>query len=82
MIRRLFQKKRKKKENNDDDDRETNDEPKVNDFKTAISYLEELQKISALISNSKLLDITTKTRKRAERAVLNDKKKSSYFSKL
>ncbi|XP_060867637.1 tigger transposable element-derived protein 4-like [Metopolophium dirhodum] len=57
----------KEVENDDNDDSETNDEPKIKDFKTAISYLEELQKLSATISNSNLLELTTKARECAER---------------
>ncbi|CAI6369824.1 unnamed protein product, partial [Macrosiphum euphorbiae] len=49
-------------ENDDNDDSETNDEPKIKDFKTAISYLEELQRFSATISNTNLLELTTKAR--------------------
>ncbi|KAE9528589.1 hypothetical protein AGLY_012164 [Aphis glycines] len=50
----------KEVENDDNDDSETNDEPKIKDFKTAISYLEELQRFSATISNTNLLELTTK----------------------
>ncbi|VVC44439.1 Hypothetical protein CINCED_3A022846 [Cinara cedri] len=75
-----------KNNDDDDDDSETNDEPKIKDFKTAISYLEELQKFSsATISNSNLLELTIKARECAERAALNHKKQSNiknYFSKL
>ncbi|VVC34596.1 Hypothetical protein CINCED_3A015074, partial [Cinara cedri] len=83
----FLEKEEKEEENNDDDDddSEINDEPKIKDFKTAISYLEELQKFSATISNSNLLELTTKVRECAERAALNHKNQSNiknYFSKL
>jgi len=56
----------------------------MNDFKTAISCLEELQKFSATISNSNLSALATKARECAERAAaLKHKKQSSiknYFS--
>lgn len=81
-----FLEEEKEEENNDDDDdSENNDEPKIKDFKTAILYLEELQKFSATISNSNLLELTTKARECAERAALNHKKQSNiknYFYKL
>jgi len=82
----FLEEEEKEGENNDDDDddSETNDEPKIKDFKTAISYLEELQKFSATISNSNLLELTTKARECAERAALNHKKQSNIkncFSK-
>ncbi|XP_025205101.1 tigger transposable element-derived protein 6-like [Metopolophium dirhodum] len=73
----------KEEENDDNDDSETNDEPKIKDFKTAISYLEDLQKFSAMISNSNLLELTTKARECAEHAALKHKKQSNiknYFS--
>ncbi|VVC40654.1 Hypothetical protein CINCED_3A000059 [Cinara cedri] len=81
-----FLEEEKEEENNDDDDdSEINDESKIKDFKTVISYLEELQKCSATISNSNLLELTTKARECAERTALNHKKQSNiknYFSKL
>ncbi|KAL4132599.1 hypothetical protein QTP88_009723 [Uroleucon formosanum] len=57
----IFLKEEEKEvENDDNDDSETNDEPKIKDFKTEISYLEELQRFSATISNTNLLELTTK----------------------
>jgi len=79
----FLEEEEKEVENDDNDDSETNDEPKIKDFKTAISYLEELQRFSATISNTNLLELTTKARECAERAALKHKKQSNiknYFS--
>ncbi|XP_027850981.1 tigger transposable element-derived protein 1-like [Aphis gossypii] len=79
----FLEEEEKEVENDDNDDSETNDEPKIKDFKTAISYLEELQKFSATISNTNLLELTTKARECAESAALKHKKQSNiknYFS--
>ncbi|KAL4126214.1 hypothetical protein QTP88_010440 [Uroleucon formosanum] len=40
----FLEEEEKEVENDDNDDSEINDEPKIKDFKTAISYLEELQR--------------------------------------
>jgi len=79
----FLEEEEKEVENDDNDDSETKDEPKIKDFKTAISYLEELQKFSATFSNTNLLELTTKALECAERAALKHKKQSNiknYFS--
>ncbi|KAL4098198.1 hypothetical protein QTP88_022846 [Uroleucon formosanum] len=80
----IFLKEEEKEvENDENDDSETNDEPKIKDFKTAISYLEELQRFLATISNTNLLELATKARECAERAALKHKMQSNiknYFS--
>ncbi|KAL4152706.1 hypothetical protein QTP88_000539 [Uroleucon formosanum] len=79
----FLEEEEKEVENDDNDDSETNDEPKIKDFKTAISYLEELQRFSATISNTNLLELTTKARECVERGALKHKKQSNiknFFS--
>lgn len=45
----LEEEEKEEENNNDGNDSESNDGPKIKDFKTSISYLDELQKFSATI---------------------------------
>jgi len=48
----------------------------------AIPCLEELQNFSTVVSNAELLELTTKARECAERAVLNHRKQTNITNHL
>jgi len=55
----------------------------VKDYKTAICYLQELQKFSLTVSNSELLDLTSRAKECVERDALQKKAKinNRFFEK-
>lgn len=74
-------------EKDEDNDENQYEEPEnmVKDYKTAICYLEELQKFSLTVSNSELLDLISRAKECVERDVLQNKKQKSitdFFQKI
>ena len=74
-------------EKDEDNDENQYEEPEnmVKDYKTAICYLEELQKFSLTVSNSELLDLISRAKECVERDALQNKKQKSitdFFQKI
>lgn len=49
----------------------------IQDYKTAITYLEELREFSLTVPNSELLDLTPRARKCVEREPFSNKKQKT-----